>query len=164
MIIIIDFLLILSIFGERGNMELKLFAERLEELIFEKGKPTRFIAKEMGIGKTALYDYLSGKKMPTLLNLIKITDYFSCSTDFILGLENESYETSFLPFKGIDKSLPKVLAQFNLTRYKLEKLTGVSESTLYYWAKGQKLPSVEKIVAICEKLDCSVDFFLGRVI
>ncbi|MGN0788295.1 MAG: helix-turn-helix domain-containing protein [Christensenellales bacterium] len=61
-------------------MELKIFAERLTDLIFDSKKVARDIAREIGIGKTTIYEYLSGNKMPTLNNLIKIADYFNCST------------------------------------------------------------------------------------
>lgn len=100
--------------------------------------------------------------MPTLNNLIKIANYFQCSTDYLLGLENEQYELVFQECKPFHKRFQEVLEYFDITRYKLEKLTGIAESALYYWAKGQRTPTIEKIIFVCKKLDCRVDFFIGR--
>ncbi len=143
-------------------MNLSIFSERLSELIFDINKIGREIAKDIGIGKTTIYEYLSGNKMPSLSNLIKIADYFNCSLDYLLGLESEQENLTFNPCKPFSVRFNEVLKYFDITRYKLEKLTGISESALYYWAKGQRTPTIEKIVLICKKLDCRVDFFVGR--
>ena len=143
-------------------MELKIFAERLTELIFDSKMTARDVAKEVDIGKTTIYEYLSGNKMPTLGNLIKLADYFNCSTDYLLGLEEESIETTFYKCKPFPERFRAMLDYFDISRYRLEKMTGIAESVLYYWAKGQKTPTVESLVTVCEKLGCRLDFFLGR--
>lgn len=143
-------------------MNLPVFAERLSELIFDSKKIGRDVAKEIGIGKTTIYEYLSGAKMPTLQNLIKTANYFHCSTDYLLGLESEQPNLTFKPCKPFPERFQEVLAYFGISRYKLEQMTGIAESALYYWAKGQRTPTIEKILLVCEKLDCRVDFFIGR--
>lgn len=143
-------------------MNLAIFAERVSELIFDNQQAPREVAKEIGIGKTTVYEYLSGTKMPTLNNPIKIANYFQCSTDYLLGLENEQYELVFQEYKPFHERFQEALEYFDITRYKLEKLTGIAESALYYWAKGQRTPTIEKIILVCKKLDCRVDFFIGR--
>lgn len=143
-------------------MELKIFAERLTELIFDSKMTARDVAKDVGIGKTTIYEYLSGNKMPTLGNLIKLADYFNCSTDYLLGLEEESIDKTFLQRKPFPERFRAMLDYFDISRYRLEKMTGIAESVLYYWAKGQKTPTVESLVTVCEQLGCRLDFFLGR--
>ena len=138
------------------------FSERLSELIFESGQTVRELSSKIGVGKTPLYEYLSGVKMPSLANLIKIADYFQCSTDFILGLESENNERIFKKCKPFSVQFQESLTALGVSRYKLEKLTGIAESALYYWAKGQKTPSVESLTLVCKKLDCRFDFFIGR--
>lgn len=163
----IEWSLLLSYFVENAEKEQKtlnlaIFAERLSELIFDAKKIARDVAKEIHIGKTTIYEYLSGTKMPSLANLIKLADYFECPTDYLLGLEAEPYERTFKACKPFPEQFKDILAYFDITRYKLERLTGIAQSALYYWAKGEKTPTVEKILIICEKLDCRVDFFIGR--
>lgn len=143
-------------------MNLSIFAERLSELIFDGKKTAREVAKETAMGKTTVYEYLSGQKMPTLRNLVKLADYFSCSTDYLLGLEHEQANFTFQVCKPFPERFQEVLQYFEISRYRLEQMTGIAESALYYWAKGQKCPTVENILLVCEKLDCRVDFFIGR--
>lgn len=143
-------------------MNLSIFADRLSELIFDSKKTARDVAKETVIGKTTVYEYLSGQKMPTLHNLVKLADYFGCSTDYLLGLEQEQTESTFQVCKPFHERFQEVLQYFAISRYRLEQMTGIAESALYYWAKGQKCPTIENILLVCEKLDCRVDFFIGR--
>ena len=143
-------------------MNLSIFADRLSELIFDCNKTARDVAKETGMGKTTVYEYLSGRKTPTLRNLVKLADYFGCSTDYLLGLEQEQTGMSFQACKPFPERFQEVLQYFEITRYRLEQITGIAESALYYWAKGQKSPTVENILLVCKKLDCRVDFFIGR--
>lgn len=143
-------------------MDLPVFAERLSELIFDSEKNAREVAKEIGVSKTTIYEYLSGAKMPSLSNLIKLADYFQCAIDYLLGLEPERPALVFQPCKAFPARFEEVLKHFGITRYKLEQLTGISESTLYYWAKGQKTPNAESLILVCKKLDCRVDFLVGR--
>ena len=143
-------------------MNLSIFADRLSESIFDRKKTAREVAEEISIGKTTVYDYLSGQKMPTLSNLVKLADYFGCSTDYLLGLEQEQTELTFQVCKPFSERFQEVLQYFEISRYRLEQLTGIAESALYYWAKGQRRPTLEKILLVCEKLDCRVDFFIGR--
>ncbi|MDE7265325.1 MAG: helix-turn-helix transcriptional regulator [Clostridia bacterium] len=39
------------------------------------------------ISKSCYYEWLSGKRQPTLENVIKLADRFDCRVDFILGRE-----------------------------------------------------------------------------
>ena len=143
-------------------MNLSIFADRLSELIFDRKIKVRDVAKETAIGKSTLYEYLSGQKMPTLSNLIRLADYFQCSTDYLFGLEQEQTGLTFHTCKAFSERFQEVLQYFQISRYRLEQITGIAESALYYWAKGKKRPTVESILLICEKLDCRVDFFIGR--
>ena len=137
--------------------------ERKEVLTAEKAKAEDLFQELLEvIGKTTVYEYLSGQKMPTLHNLVKLADYFGCSTDYLLGLEQEQTESTFQVCKPFHERFQEVLQYFAISRYRLEQMTGIAESALYYWAKGQKCPTIENILLVCEKLDCRVDFFIGR--
>ena len=144
-------------------MNLSLFGERLSELIAENNLSVKDVVSGSNVSKTAIYSYLKGIKMPTLYNLIKLADFFKCSTDYIVGIEDQSYTQIFNPTTKFSTSFEKALTRLKISRYKLEKLTGISESTLYYWAKGITSPSVENLITVSEALDCSLDFLIGRV-
>lgn len=144
-------------------MDLKVFSERLSELIFESKKSNKDVAKESGVAKSSLYEYFKGNKMPTIKSLIKLADYFKVSTDFLVGLEEECFTNEFLKTKPFAERFNEVLSEYKISRYKVEKSTPLSESTLYYWAKGKtSAPTLEKLIEICTILNCSLDYLLGR--
>ena len=143
-------------------MDFGIFSERLKDLIFDTGKTPRDVAHDIGISKTSLYEYLSGYKTPTLNNLIKIANFFNCSCDYLFGFEDFAENEVFTEVKPFHIRFQEVLKHLDISRYKLEKLTGISESVLYYWAKGDKIPSVERIVHVAKVLNVSVDFIIGR--
>lgn len=143
-------------------MNFDVFADRLSDLIFDSKKPVTTVAKEIGVNKSTLYEYLLREREPRIYNLVKIADYFNCSIDFLLGLEDEIPGLVFKECKSFPEQFKDVLSYFNISRYKLQQMTGLSESMLYYWAKGQRTPTIESILLVCKKLECRVDFFIGR--
>lgn len=43
---------------------------------------------ETEITKSRYFDWLSGKRQPSVDNIIKLADLFDCSVDFVIGREN----------------------------------------------------------------------------
>lgn len=62
-----------------------IFIERLNELLL--GKSINAVAKDMGICQPTLYRYLKGERIPNIIALAKIADYFHTSADWLLGLK-----------------------------------------------------------------------------
>lgn len=138
------------------------FAERLSEVMEYANLNAFTLSKIIGCGHSSISRYLSGIN-PSLENLVKIADYFQCSTDFLLGLIDEDRTETFLPIPPFSERLPFLLNHFKISAYKLQKDTGIAESTIALWKKGIRLPNLDSIVRIAKKLDCPVDFVIGRI-
>ena len=142
-------------------MILSNFSERLEELIFDSKLNKKSIAENVGINATCISHYVLGKRIPTIKSLIKLADYFKCSTDYLLGLEEENNNLTFKkcpPFKEQIKILEKSLNLSSTdiyTKYKIKK------STYYSWLEG-KQPPLDNILILAEQLKMRVDYILGR--
>lgn len=54
------------------------------------GKSKSEIAKELGISKPTLSQYLSGRIFPSLPTFAKLCDILDCSADDILGLDKST--------------------------------------------------------------------------
>lgn len=67
-----------------------LFAERLSILLEEKRMSKRALARETGLSAMSISDWSTGKIQPTAESIYIIANYFSVSSDFLLGLEDES--------------------------------------------------------------------------
>ncbi len=66
------------------------FTLRLQELIQESGKTQNKISADLGIVKQKLSNWKLGVIEPNLDDLIMLAKYFEVSTDYLLGLEDET--------------------------------------------------------------------------
>ena len=143
-------------------MNLSNFAERLAELFFEHGLNARKFAQAINCTPTTIGRYLNAQKMPVLDMVVRMSDYFQCTTDFLLGLTDENSVKQFTPLPPFSKRFPMLCKQFGYTKYRLQKLTGIPESSLYNWQRGDNVPAIDRLVQIAEIFGCSVDYLIGR--
>ena len=139
-----------------------IFAERLQELMNTADINGLKLSKAIGCGHNSISRYLHGEN-PSLEILIKIADHFQCSTDFLLGFTEDSGTPPFLPIPPFKERLPYLLNLYGISRYRLQQMTELSPSLLYYYSKGTKSPTLDVIVRIAKKLEYPVDFVLGRI-
>lgn len=64
---------------------------RLAEVILQSGKTQKQIAKLVGVGQSVISQYTSRKKMPSLYTFALICKVLDVSSDYILGLETQTY-------------------------------------------------------------------------
>jgi predicted transcriptional regulator len=93
---------------------------------------------------------------------VKLADYFNVALDYLLGLAEDSAYGAFSPCPPFGERLKEVCAEFNVSLYRLKKITGISESVIRYWTSGKTQPSIKSIIKIADALGCSIDFLVGR--
>lgn len=72
----------------------KVLGERLKELRkATKDVGQKDVADELGITKQALSSYESGRHIPDLPILVDLADYYSCSIEYLLGLDEKINRT-----------------------------------------------------------------------
>jgi transcriptional regulator with XRE-family HTH domain len=49
-----------------------------------------------------------------------------------------------------------------VSAYKISKDTGISDTLVGYWRRGERLPGAANLLIIADYFDVSVDFLLGR--
>lgn len=69
---------------------MNLFMPRLQELIAESGKMQNDICKDLGITKQKLSKWKLGYYEPSIDEIIMIASYFNVTSDYLLGLEDET--------------------------------------------------------------------------
>lgn len=92
-----------------------LFWERFSELCGAKGLRPNPVAAEIGIGSGTLSKWKKEKTFPNGETLIKISKYFNCSVDYLLGISD-------IKFPAKNEILPDELAF-------LEKLRALPEDS-----------------------------------
>lgn len=68
-------------------MEKESFGEKLRNLRTDKGLSQIALAKELNVSKSVISLWELDGSDPTLSNLIKISDFFGVSIDFLAGKE-----------------------------------------------------------------------------
>jgi len=79
-----------------------MFAQRLKELRQEMGLTQAELAKEAGLRQSHISSWESGLRMPLPDGLLKLSNYFNCSIDYLLGRdvdETQSREERILVSK-----------------------------------------------------------------
>lgn len=69
---------------------MNLFVSRLKELIVESGKMQKDICADLGIPKQKLTRWKTGYNEPSIDEIIMLALYFNVTTDYLLGLEDET--------------------------------------------------------------------------
>ena len=65
------------------------FKERIKELRCEKNFSQAQLAKELNVSQRSISSWETGFRQPDYETLIKIAQYFSVTTDYLLGLEEQ---------------------------------------------------------------------------
>lgn len=138
------------------------FGERLDGLLFEHSLNEKQFAENAGIPASCVSVYLQGKSLPTVESLVKIADYFQCSTDFLLGLEEENKELKFKVCPPFHEQLLFLKKHFQCSAYKIYHNTKIAKSSYYEWLSGESQPNLDSIINLAEIFECRIDFILGR--
>lgn len=54
-----------------------------------------------------------------------------------------------------------ILKERNISNYEMSKRTGISDSLIGYWRKGERVPKADNLIIISNFLEVSVDYLLG---
>ena len=72
-----------------SSMEVRvvLIVERIKDLLSTEKISQYALAKRTGISQSAISNWLSGKKEPSIDSLWRIADYFDVTVDYLIGRE-----------------------------------------------------------------------------
>jgi len=141
---------------------LSKFSEVLDLLMFERELNITQLAEKVGIDATTIGRYLNAVYTPSVKNLVKIADFFQCTTDFLLGREPENHTTVFYPCPPFPEQLKILKEHFKCTWWHFYKTTQVSKSRFYEWKNGKHTPTLDCIIMLADGFGCTVDFIIGR--
>ncbi len=65
---------------------MNIFAERLKELRVEKGLSYSQLAKEIGVSYVSIGRWERNLRVPNIIDLKKIAEFFGVSADYLIGL------------------------------------------------------------------------------
>lgn len=77
-----------------------MFNERLRELRTARNITQVELARNLSVSKQSVSNWENDNILPSIEMLVKIADYFSVSTDYLLGLDDKKY----LEITGLSES------------------------------------------------------------
>ena len=143
-------------------MDASKFAERLNDLIFEKGLQQNQFSGSNGSYWNFNKPICTRNNSTDIKSLVALADYFKCSTDFLLGDTDANSEKKFLQCPEFSVSLKRILADHNCSGYKLCKEAEIPQASFYDWKNGNTYPSLDNLYKIANYFDCTIDYLLGR--
>lgn len=138
------------------------FVERLSEFLIDYEMKPASLAKEIGVDRKIISRYMSGTRYPDFSMALRLSAYFHCSIDFLLGRSDTGASFDPLPAPPFAERIEYVISFFGKTKYKVAKDTSISESTLYNWKFNRSSPTLENIITLADYFECSIEFILGR--
>jgi len=107
-----------------------LFALRLKSLRIEANLTLQQVADYLSVNKTTISYYEKGKRVPSFNNLVKLSELFGVSLDYLLGNSSQIKES---PQEYVTKDLvTKSLARSKILRdFLLEDLDNIIELENY---------------------------------
>lgn len=73
-----------------------IFTKKFNEVLSQSNKTQTKLAKEIGISKQCITDFKSGKSYPSIETLRLIAIALEVSTDYLLGLEDETGSKNYI--------------------------------------------------------------------
>ena len=141
---------------------LSKLSKRLKELMDEADIKAPALGEAIHTEPSAITKFLRAERLPSANTLVKLADYFNCTTDYLLGLSDILDERTFKQRPPFCKQIDILIAFSKKTQYRFGIEAEISDETFRRWRKGMNEASVETIVKISKYLNCSVDFVLGR--
>ena len=145
-------------------MQLPKFCERLSELIFYDGDniTTDKFGEKIGLRGSTVRLWKTGKRVPSLQNILRLAEHFNCSIDFLLGrIDNDIQFTPNKDLPPFPERLLSILKNYNISWYKVVQDTNISKSSLKSWRYGCT-PLLPVLIELAEYFAVSVDYLIGR--
>ncbi|MCL2861853.1 MAG: helix-turn-helix domain-containing protein [Firmicutes bacterium] len=146
-------------------MELvKKFAESLKDILYDYQLSVEELSKAIGISKNSIYVWQAGYEnyLPSISNLLILADYFNCSVDYLIGIEETNYLPKLKPYPIFANWFRQAVELKGYNLYRLQTETKINTGNFYKWINGKGDPSLDSLVRIAKVLDCSIDYLLGR--
>lgn len=137
-------------------------SERLKDLMAEAEVNAPMLSSKINLENSAILRFIKAERLPSATSLVKLADFFRCTTDYLFGLSDVLDDRPFKQRPPFHEQLGNLLDYFKLTKYRLVKETKISEQTVINWHKGRYEPTVESLIRLSKYFNCSVDFVLGR--
>ena len=143
---------------ERSPRSLTWSMNRLKELRKDRKETQEDIANMLGVDRTTYSKYESGASEPSFEILLKLSQIFNVSTDYLLG---RTEQKNVVP-SSFGQQLKALREEKDISQKELAEKLFVSAQAVSKWEKDKSSPNPETLAKIADILDVSADYLLER--
>jgi len=138
------------------------FAERLSELMLDRDLSNLQLEHNSGCPNTTISAWLTKNVYPKKDNLIKLSNFFECSIDYLLGLTDiKTYYVSQSPSNFKERFI-LLAKQKNVTYYRVHKDCDIPNNYISRWLNKGLIPDIRTVIKLTAYFNCSTDYILGH--
>lgn len=141
-----------------------MLAKRLKLLREKQGKGQQEVCAALNIEQSTLANYENGKRIPKIDILIKIARYYNVSTDYLLGIVQQTIPYGVASYSGQNEYAGKNIAYWifksNFGYDEIANMLGISEDLLEDYCNGESVP-LNILIKLSEICEVSTDCLLG---
>ncbi len=128
------------------------------------GYSRKEIAKLLGITVSVYSDFELNRRLIPIKHLIKISNFYNCSIDKLLGLtdKDKNINNLDLDLKIIGQNLKIIRKINNLNVTDLSKKLNIGQNTLYRYERGERTIQTYVCYDIARIFNISIDWLLGK--
>lgn len=135
--------------------------ERLNLLLKENSLSPYAFSVIMGVSSSVVRKWLKPGCNVTLINLVRIADYFDCSIEYLVGRSDDLSACDFKPVPDFAVQLKKVIAESNRSVYDICKHTTLAWTCFSDWYHGQN-PRLGSLIQLADYFGITIDDLIGR--
>lgn len=141
------------------------FGIRFKEERKKKNLTQQGLASLFHLDKSSISKYENGHQVPEMETLIKLSNFFEVSIDYLLGkTDNRNSDTDLEVSVGdnFGKKLKQLRDSYNISAMKLSEDLNIHRGSLSNWETGKRKPDSEMLLKIANYFGVSVDYLLGN--
>ena len=140
---------------------MSLFAEKLQDLLYDNNLTYKNLAKSSDISRTKLYFWLEHNIVPTTQSMIQVARHFQCPMDFFLG-RTEKTKIIFIDYPvSFSERLRALIQEKNITAYRACMQLHIKTAMICDWLNNGTLPNYDNLLLLTDYFDCPADYLLG---
>ncbi|MDE7349183.1 MAG: helix-turn-helix domain-containing protein, partial [Clostridia bacterium] len=125
------------------------------------------LAKESGLGKSAISCWELGADTPNAKEIIILSRYFQVSVDYLLKVSEDNtpvYRSDYFDcdLTIFNKRLKELRIENNLSQSQLAKNVNLTQPAIYYWELGKRTPNAQAVVTLAKYFGVTTDYLLGE--
>ena len=135
-------------------------------LVKKQGLSLLELERKTGISNAQLGKYVSGYYEPSLPNALILADYFSCSLDFLCGLEE--IQSRFTYKRSCDAKIfieryNQLLKQKRSNDNRISIELGFARNCSMRWRKNMTFPTLSILAKMAVYFAVPIEYLVGRI-